>query len=65
MKKIGEKAKLACLDLSNMNIKKKNSVLKQYSQYIKTNTKLILNLNKKDIAFAKSEKISENMIDRS
>ena len=37
MKKIGEKAKLASLNLSKLNIDKRNSVLKQFSQYLKTN----------------------------
>ena len=33
MKKIGEKAKLASLNLSNLSVNKRNSVLKQFSQY--------------------------------
>ena len=49
MEKIGEKAKLASLNLSNLSIDKKNSVLKQFSQYLKINEQLILNANKKDI----------------
>ena len=57
MDKIGKKAKLAALNLSNVNIDKKNSVLKQFSQYLKTNSRSILNSNKKDIANAKSKKI--------
>ena len=48
MKKIGEKAKLASLNLSNLNIEKKNSVLKQYSQYLRSNKQSILSANKKD-----------------
>ena len=47
MNKIGERAKIAALNLSNININKRNSVLKQFSQYLKTNSKLILNSNKK------------------
>ena len=43
MKKIGEKAKLASLNLSNINIERRNSVLKQFSQYLKTNSHSILN----------------------
>ena len=43
MKKIGEKAKFASLNLSRLNINKKNSVLRKFSQYLKTNEKLILN----------------------
>ena len=64
MQKIGEKAKIASLNLSNISISKKNSVLKQYSHYLKTNEQLILNANKKDISNAKSKKIKDSMIDR-
>ena len=64
MDKIGEKAKLASLNLSNINIDKRNSVLRQFSQYLKTNSRSILNSNKKDVAHAKSKKIKNNMIDR-
>ena len=62
--KIGKKAKIASQHLSNINIDKRNSVLKQFSQYIKTNSQLILNSNKKDISNAKSKKIRDSMIDR-
>jgi len=64
MEKLGEKAKLASLHLSNVNIKKRNSALKQFSQYLKTNTQIILKANKKDVSNAKSKKIKDNMIDR-
>ena len=64
MDKLGEKAKLASLHLSQVNIKKRNSVLKQFSQYLKTNVHSILNSNKKDISNAKSKKIEDSMIDR-
>jgi len=64
MEKIGVKAKIASLNLSNLSINKKNSVLKQFSRYLKTNEKLILNANKKDITNAKSKKIKDSMIDR-
>ena len=64
MKKIGEKAKIASMCLSKLNINKKNSVLKQFSKYLTLNTKLILNSNKKDIVAAKSKKIKNSMIDR-
>ena len=62
--KIGKKAKLASLHLSRLNIDKRNAVLKLYNQYLKTNTKLILRSNKKDVAKAKSKKIKNSMIDR-
>ena len=64
MKRIGERAKLASSHLSNLSIEKRNSVLKQFSQYLKTNTRSILNSNKKDISNAKSKKIRDSMIDR-
>ena len=64
MEKIGEKAKLASLNLSNLNIDKRNSVLKQFGQYLRTNSKSILNSNKKDISNAKSKKIKDSMINR-
>ena len=64
MEKIGAKAKNASFNLSNLNINKKNSVLKQFSQYIKTNEQLILKANKKDISHAKSKNIKDSMIDR-
>ena len=64
MEKIGKKAKIASLNLSNLSIDKRNSVLKQFSHYLKTNEQLILNANKKDILNAKSKKIKDSMIDR-
>ena len=64
IKKIGEKAKIASINLSKLNIDKKNLVLKQFSEYLKKNKRLILNSNKKDIAAAKSKKIKKSMIDR-
>ena len=64
MKKIGEKAKSASSDLSKIDIKKKNSVLKQFSQYLKSNERSILNANKKDVSSAISKKIEDSMIDR-
>ena len=64
MEKIGKKAKIASLNLSNLSVDKRNSVLKQFSLYLKTNEKLILNENKKDISNAKSKKIKDSMIDR-
>ena len=64
MKKIGEKAKLASLHLSSLNIDKRNSVLKQFNQYLKKNVRSILNANKKDISNVRSKKIKNSMIDR-
>ena len=64
IEKIGEKAKLASLHLSNVDIEKRNSVLKQFSKYLRINSQSILNSNKKDISNAKSKKIKDSMIDR-
>ena len=64
MEKIGKKAKLASLNLSSLTIDKKNSVLKQFNQYLKANERSILNANKKDILNAKSKKITDSMVDR-
>ena len=56
MEKIGKNAKVASYALSNMDIKKKNSVLKQYSTYLKIYSKLILKENRKDLLKIKSFK---------
>ena len=64
MEKLGEKAKLAALNLSNINIDKKNSVLKQFIKYLKINEQMILNANKKDLIIARSKKVKNSMIDR-
>ena len=64
MERMGKKAKIASSNLSNLSIDKKNSVLKQFSQYLKANEKSILSANKKDILSAKSKKIKDSMIDR-
>ena len=64
MEKLGKKAKLASQNLSKLNINKKNSVLKQFSKYLKINEHLILRENKKDVAKARSKKIKDSMIDR-
>jgi len=64
MQKIGERAKIASLNLSNININKKNSVLKQFSQYLKTYEQSILIANRKDLSNAKHKKIKDSMIER-
>ena len=64
MKKIGEKAKFASLNLSKLSIRKKNSVLKNFSRYLKINEKLILRANKKDLFNAKTKKIKDSMFER-
>ena len=64
MEKIGEKAKIASLQLANLDLNKRNSVLKHFNQYLKKNSQLILNANKKDINNAKSKKIKVRMIER-
>jgi len=64
MIKVGEKAKIASLNLSKISIEKRNYVLQLFSKFLKINSKLILNSNKKDIAKAKSKKLKDSMIDR-
>ena len=64
MEKIGKKAKIASINLSKITINKKNSVLKQFNQYLKLNEKAILNANKKDLLNAQSKKIRNSAIDR-
>jgi len=64
MIKTGEKAKIASLNLSKISIEKRNSVLQQFSKFLKINSKLILDSNKKDISKAKSKKLKDSMIDR-
>ena len=64
MEKIGKKAMTASLHLSNTNINKKNSALKQFSKYLKKYSRLILNANKKDISIAKSKGMKTNIIER-
>ena len=64
MIKVGEKAKIASLNLSKISIDKRNSVLQQFSKFLKINSKLILDSNKKDISKAKSKKLKDSMIDR-
>ena len=64
MQEIGKKARVASLHLSNTDISKRNSALKQFNKYLKKYSQLILNENKKDISFAKSKKIKISMIER-
>ena len=64
MQRIGKKAMTASLHLSNTDINKKNSALKQFRKYLKKYSRLILNANKKDISAAKSKKIKISMIER-
>ena len=64
MEKIGKKAKLASFNLSNLNINRRNSVLKQFNLYLKINEQSILNANQKDISNAISKRISTSMLDR-
>ena len=56
MEKMGEKAKNASLNLSNLSIHKRNSVLKQFSHYLKINEQLIINENKRTINFKCKQK---------
>ncbi len=62
MEKIGENAKKASLNLSNLGIIKRNKVLIQYNKYLKKFSKLIIKANQKDVLRAK--KIRSTMIER-
>ena len=64
MEKIGKKARKASLHLSEINIKKRNEILKLFSKYLLTNSDSILRANKKDIFNAKSKKMRESIIQR-
>ena len=64
MENIGKKAKIAAFDLSNINIKKKNDVLKLFKIYLKNNSKLIIKENKKDLLIARKKKIKNSNISR-
>jgi len=64
MENIGKKAKIAAFYLSNINIKKKNDVLKLFNIYLKKNSKLIIRENKKDILIAKKKNIKNSNISR-
>ena len=62
MEKIGKNARIASSDLSNLSIKKRNAVLKQFCKYLKIYSKLIIKENKKDVL--KIIKVKNNMINR-
>jgi len=62
MERIGIKAKIATKDLSNLDGKRRNAVLKQFCIYLKKYRKKILKANQKDVVYAKKNKIS--MLDR-
>ena len=62
MNQIGYKAKAAAKYLSSLNLEKRNLVLRQFAKNIKSNSKAILKVNKKDILKAKKNK--SKMIDR-
>ena len=59
---IGKNSKKAFLFQIKTN--KKNKVLKDYSQLINRNKKLIINENKKDVNIAQKRNIGENLIKR-
>ena len=64
MQKIGKRAAAATLHISNVSINKRNSVLKQFSTYLKKYSQSILTANKKDISAAQFKKIKISMIER-
>jgi len=62
MEKIGIKSKNSSTNLSALSYKTRNEVLKQFAIYLKKNSKLILQENKKDLI--KTKKLKNSMIDR-
>ncbi len=62
LEKIGAKSKKAFE--SQLDLKKKNKVLKDYCNFIKKNKLLIIKENKRDIKNARNKKIRENLIQR-
>ena len=62
--KIGSNALNASKDLSQLNEKKKNKVLKDFCKNIKLNKSKILKANKIDVSNAKKKGLSKNLIDR-
>ncbi len=62
LNKIGKNSKIAFR--SKINSKKKNKVLKDFSNLIIQNEKKIISENKKDIKFAKSRGLKESLIKR-
>ncbi len=49
-------AKIASSDMLHISLKKRNAVLKQFSNYLKSNSSIILNANRKDILSTKKNK---------
>ncbi len=62
MDKIGKNANIAAKELINLNIKKKNAVLRDYCNYLNVYSKKILLANQKDVRNAK--KIKSSMVGR-
>jgi len=62
--KIGSNALNASKDLSQLNEKKKNKVLKDFCKNIKLNKSKILKANKIDVSNANKKGLSKNLIDR-
>jgi len=62
LNKIGQNSKIAFRN--KINSKKKNKVLNDFCSLIIKNEQKIISENKKDIKFAKSKKLKENLINR-
>ena len=62
--KIGSNALNASKDLTQLNEKKKNKVLKDFCKNIKLNKSKILKANKIDVSNANKKGLSKNLIDR-
>ncbi len=61
MKKIGIKAKIASKNLSNLDEKKRNAVLKQFSIYLKKYKNKIIKENKKDLLRLKKNNLANRL----
>ena len=57
MENIGKKAKIASNELSNLNVKKRNDVLKIFYKYLMQYSDLILKSNKKDLTKDKKSEL--------
>jgi glutamate-5-semialdehyde dehydrogenase len=64
LNKLGQQAKAASYTLSQASTQEKNNALESMAQALKEQTKDILEANKKDIANAKENGITESMVDR-
>ena len=62
LKKIGERSKVAALNIVKVDIKKRNKVLDVFSKEISRNKKKIINENIKDIKTCKREELIDRLL---